>query len=457
MDHHTAIRLARPTPSRGTRWHHLLIVGAVMVGAVDAHAYGLWRMGAGRADFQAANRYDLAGVPWKAQPGNPVIYDFGNIAFSNDFLTAVGLDLEQLNVAVINAGNFWEQWGNVSFGDASGELSTAMVKLGFEARTGVDVPYAATVGEPAGVTERTSADILFRNTASATAAWTAENFQWTLTHELGHVLGIDDLYLRYAEEFVDHPVAGNDLPDLREIGCQDNVMDRVNTSRHGNCADGAVNDYSKPPTTFIDNDEIAALAWLWGSPYNQIVTGRLDDHWNAADGRDILPHHGDQDGGWWTYRGTIDTPGDEPCIVIDFPGFQDYVMTTFPAVPVRFDGDLHGDGSQQICLTTSNWSGNFELRMKSSLPTEGYVDAVLRFDQSVGRIDRFFAQPAPSALTFTAIDDNRAVWAQLFGPVRIPEPAGLALLAAAWFAARSGLRARRAAPHRPRPGRASGR
>ena len=434
-------------------WRHVLLAAGVMVTAIDAHAYGLWEYGAGRADFQAANRYDVNGVPWKAQAGNPVIYNFGDIAFSNDFLTAVGLDLEQLNFAVINAGNFWEQWGNISFGDASGEMNTAMVKLGFEAGTGADVPYAATQSEPAGVTERSSVDILFRNLASPGVAWTAENFQWTLTHELGHVLGIDDLYLTYPEEFVDHPVAGNDLPDLREIGCQDNVMDRVNTAKHGVCSDPNVNDYSKPPTTIIDNDEIAALAWLWGSPYNQIVTGRLDDHWNAADGRDTLPHHGDQDGGWWTYRGTINSPGDEPCITIDFPGFQDYVMTTFPAVPVRFDGDFDGDGSQQVCIEASNWAGNFELRMKSSIATEGRVAAVLNFNQSVGRVDAFVAVADPNGRTFSEVSDTRTVWAQLFGPMRTPEPAGLALLAAAWIAARILPRKRSAARHRPLPHR----
>ena len=193
-------------------WRHLLLAAGVMVTAIDAHAYGLWEYGAGRADFQAANRYDVNGVPWKAQAGNPVIYNFGDIAFSNDFLTAVGLDLEQLNFAVINAGNFWEQWGNISFGDASGEMNTAMVKLGFEAGTGADVPYAATQSEPAGVTERSSVDILFRNLASPGVAWTAETVQWTLTHELGHVLGIDDRYLTYPEQSGYHPVAGRDLP-----------------------------------------------------------------------------------------------------------------------------------------------------------------------------------------------------------------------------------------------------
>lgn len=454
MDHHAALRLVRPTSSRGARWRRMLLAAGMTIATLDAHAYSLWQFGAGRADFQTAGRYDLTGVPWQAEAGNPTIYDFGDIAVSDDFLTASGLGLDQINTAIVNAGSFWEQWANVSFGAASVDTNiVGKIRLGFEPRVdtpGNAIPYAATYGELPGVVVREHADILFRSTAAAGVPWTPENFQWTLMHELGHVLGLGDLYLPTAEEFVDHPVAGKDLPDLREIGCQDNVMDRVNTSQHGNCADGAVNDYSKPPTTFIDNDEIAALAWLWGSPYNQIVTGRLDDRWTDYT-RAVLPHHGDQDGGWWTYRGTIDTPGDEPCIVIDFPGFQDYVMTTFPAVPVRFDGDLHGDGSRQICLMASNWSGNFELRMKSSLPTEGYVDAVLRFDQSVGRIDRFFAQPAPSALTFTAIDDNRAVWAQLFGPVRTPEPSGLALLVAAclagWSAAggRRGHRATRAA------------
>ncbi len=445
----TRISASRPRRA-GARWQHLLLAIGVTVAAVDAHAYGLWRYGAGRADFQAAGRYDLDGVPWKAQTGNPVIYDFGDIAFSNDFLTAVGLDLDQLNFAVINAGNFWEQWGNISFGDASGDMNTAMVKLGFEAGTGANVPYAATAAEPAGVTERSSVDILFRNLANPGVAWTADNFQWTLTHELGHVLGLDDLYLRYAEEFVDHPVAGNDLPDLREIGCRDNVMDRVNTSKPGICTDGDVNDYSKPSTTIIDNDEIAALAWLWGSPYNQIVTGRLDDRWNDLDGRNTLPHHGDQDGGWWTYRGTIDTPGDEPCITIDFPGFQDYVMTTFPVVPVRFDGDFDGDGSQQVCIEASNWAGNFELRMKSSITNEGRVAAVLNFAQSAGRVDSFIATADPNGRTFTELGDTRAVWANLFGPVRIPEPAGLALLAATWIAAATRLR-RRAVNRRRAP------
>jgi hypothetical protein len=204
-------------------WRHLLLAAGVMVTAIDAHAYALWEYGAGRADFQAGGRYDVNGVPWQAQFGNPTIYDFGNIGFSVSFLEGTGLDADQFEAAVVNAGNFWEQWANVSFGGVTLEVDTAMVKLGYDDAAA----YNAATYMRTDVAELTSTDIIFRSVAGGNVAWTPENFQWTLTHELGHVLGLNDLYLASSEEFVDHPVAGNDRPDLREIGCQDNVMDRV--------------------------------------------------------------------------------------------------------------------------------------------------------------------------------------------------------------------------------------
>lgn len=403
-----------------------------LLAMAPAAAYDFWKVGAGRADFQAAGRYDLAGIPWAAQAGNPLVYDFGDMGLGTGFLSGVGLDVATINAAATGAGDAWETWANISFGDASGMVDSAPVRLLFDGTAGK--AGAETRGVAAGVTERTFAEIVFYSVPAVGGAWTAENFQWTLMHELGHVIGLDDLYLPHNEEFVDHPVAGTDRPDLREPACQDNVMDRYNSaSGPGNCT-AAVSDYSKAPTTLIDNDEIAGAAWLWGSPFNQIVTGSLGTQWlPGVLSREVLPHHGDEAGndGWWTYRGSISTPGDEPCIGIEFPGFEDWAMTTFPQVPIRFDGDLFGNGVQQVCLEASGWVGNFELKMKSKYTTEDHVSAILKFNFGDQRLDLFNQTPDQSGLTFAALDDTHASWAMLFGPRAVPEAGTLALLAAA--------------------------
>lgn len=418
--------------SAGRRaWVVSCVAALASLAAAPAAAYDFWKVGAGRADFQAAGRYDLAGIPWAAQAGNPLVYDFGNMAIGTGFLSGVGLDVATLNTAATSAGDAWESWANISFGDASGVLNDSKVRLLYDSTVGK--VGAETRGVAAGVSERTFAEIVFYGAPATGVAWTAENFQWTLMHELGHVMGLDDLYFTYPEEFVDHPVAGTNLPDLREAACQDNVMDRYNSASSGNCAT-SVSDYGQAPTTIIDNDEIAAAAWLWGSPFNQIVTGRLGAQWlPAVDARAVLPHHGDQAGseGWWTYRGSISTPGDEPCIGIEFPGFEDWAMTTFPQVPIRFDGDLFGNGVQQVCLEASGWVGNFELRMKSKYTTEDHVNAILKFNFGDQRLDLFNLEPDQSGLTFAALDDTHASWAMLFGPRAVPEAGTLALIAAA--------------------------
>ena len=87
---------------------------------------------------------------------------------------------------------------------------------------------------------------------------------------------------------------------------------------------GGACDYNLNPV--IDNDEIAAAAWLWGGPTSQIVTGALKNSWNHASlgGRDSDDHHGDQsDTGWWDYRGSFGPYllSEKPYVDIDFLGF----------------------------------------------------------------------------------------------------------------------------------------
>jgi hypothetical protein len=129
---------------------------------------------------------------------------------------------------------------------------------------------------------------------SGAVAWNPTNFEWTLKHELGHVLGLRDMYpdfagAPYAEDFVDHPLAGNPNPFhngnlAADDGRRDNLMDRYRTTS---------NDYSMDPQTNLDNDEIAGTTWIWGGKYNQIVTGDLVAAWDGPNNsvRRIEEHH----------------------------------------------------------------------------------------------------------------------------------------------------------------------
>jgi cold shock CspA family protein len=391
--------------------------------ANTAHGYGFYQYGNGREDL--ATRYEtIAGTAlWTAPGGNPVTFDFGNIGgFAADPNLPAFFTTADATTAVVNAGNAWEPWANVAFGNALGAAGTGLVRLRFINTVG-NTAYAWGFQHPhvdevtaANVTNN-YAEIVFGPMAPGGIAWNADNFQWTVMHELGHVLGLRDLYddgvNPLAEEFVDHPVAGNAVPDRPAgFGPEPGARGYADNVMFQNRLDGV--DYSQPSQTGIDNDEIAGVTWLWGSPYNQIVTGDLPAAWTGAR-RGAEEHHGDQNNppGWWDYRASIVTPGAgvKPYIDLDFIGFEQFLATTYPNAPVIYGGN-QGGYVERFIIDQVGWTGNLELFVKSKFTQERRINAWV----TGGRTDMFTLAPNLAGLTF----QRRNEWAQVFGPVPLP-------------------------------------
>ncbi|OGK77896.1 MAG: hypothetical protein A2X52_03925 [Candidatus Rokubacteria bacterium GWC2_70_16] len=389
--------------------------------AGPAFGYGFFEFGNGRTDY--ANRYDLTGSMWPTQLGSPAIYDLGDVGTFATLPT--GVTNAMLTTAAKNAGDAWERYANVKIGNALGAAAAGLIRLTRDAG-------AASVGTFGyGQGGRTYAEIVFPDTAPGGVAWSATNLQWTLMHEFGHVLGLDDLYLAsapYSEEFVDHPVAGTPMPDRRDR--KDNVMDRYN----GSGAEGT-NDYSKDPTTVIDNDEIAGVTWLWSAPRNQIVTGDLAAAWNPSRGRNTEEHHGDQDNplGWWDYRASIVSAGaGKSYIDLYFPGYETFLATSYGPVATGWvhAGTPRGPSIHRFETTVAAWVGNVELFVKSRFHEEQLIDAWV----AGGREDQFIMNPSDAGLVW----DGANRWAKVFGPIPFPPTLVLLLsgLAGAALAAR---------------------
>lgn len=425
----------KPAPLPIAQAGVILVLLVVMLGSMStrAYGYGYYRWGNGRSDY--SNRYDLAGSMWPAQANE--IYNFGTIgALTAGDLTTLGITAMEMNTAVQNAGNAWEQHINVSIGDTTGANNTGMIRLRYD-NTLASGAYNWGYNHPrgaGGTGAQPWSEINFGTQAAPGVPWNATNFQWTLMHELGHTLGLRDMYqdfagAPYAEDFVDHPVAGNANPQRDDTsqfpqgdGRRDNVMDRYRYTS---------NDYSQGPQTVIDNDEIAGAAWLWGASHHQVVTGDLANQWSGDVNNSVRvtdPHHGDQADnilGWWDYRGSVASPGefdDRPYIDLQFAGFEQFLSDTYPVVTiehVNLGGDMHRFyfGSEE---DIGSWSGNFNLYLKSTFTEERRINALMYNGRQT---DIFDLAPSTNGLTF----DGTNRWAQVFGPV--PEPSTIVLAA----------------------------
>lgn len=398
----------------------------IVLSGMDAWGYSFLKHGSGRADF--ASRYDLSGILWPDGAGTK--YDFALRSSAN---VPTDLTQQQWKNAAKNAGNSWEQWANIVFADSFTNTNKEQVLISYRPTEG-NGAYALGYGTTYTFKDKTKkkadyAEIVLGEKAPNGVSWNTTNVQWTIMHEMGHVLGLTDLYSFYGyepEEFVDHDVSGKPLPDKR--GDKDNVMDRYNGT-----GDDGTNDYSKDPTTIIDNDEIAGVTWLWGASRNQIVTGDLEASWTELSDvffyRKTEAHHGDQLNPsslcWWDYRGSIVSAGTgNPYVDIEFPGYETFTSGELYPSPGVTGGAWsyvgnQGGSTERFEITQLGWTGNFVLELKSKYTSEQRVKAWV----TGGRTDKFILSPNDAGLVFNGTDK----WAKVFGPV-VPEPSTLLLL-----------------------------
>lgn len=396
---------------------HLMLATIALGLGGSAGAYDFWQYDAGRADY--LYRYDLAGYTWPAQGGN-AIYDFGQIG--TFAANPPGVDAVWLSAAVNDVAGDWERWGNFDFADTLGASGTGKVRL-----AAADLGTAPEGTTPAKTVAALGASGSLIDYATITfnlnraITWTKDFFTGVLKHELGHVLGLDDLYQRSAplsEEFVDHPVGSAAIPERPLLARQDNIM----------AGDGPW--YYGSPHLVIDNDEIAGLTWLWGGKYNQIVSGDLADTWNLQhQDRDTDPHHGVDPNngglGWWDYRGTVASPradGAFPYIDLQFPGYQTFIGHAFGNAP--WTHQSLGNGIERFIIEQADWTGNFDLWVQSSFTREGRINAWV---QGAG-LDEFILPADIDGLAFARDTNGSYMWATIFGPA-VPEPPTIALVA----------------------------
>lgn len=374
--------------------------------AASCLAYDFLNVSSGRNDRAAF--YDLAGTAYPNQAN--ARYQFGK--FGDFAALPPGVQNAWVQPAIQAAANDWSQWGKFDF-DSSGvqAAGTGLVRLTYDA-TLAQGAYMKGYGFGGGAGHN-YAEIAFGQLTGSGSPWTQQNFSWTLKHEMGHVLGLSDLYNPSNDEFVDRQVNVMPVVDKTAANYQDNIMNQYNA---------AGNNYAQAPSTIIDNDEIAGVSWLWGSGFNQIVTGQLNAAYQADGlGRGAANAHGQQTAGTWTYRGSFNRDAgalSNPFIEIYFPGYMSMTATTYGATTPGIQWVSANGNIQRFEVQQAGWTGNFVLNLRSSITQETYVNATL----GVGNLGRdfFSTQPDRNGLTFSTNIAGATFWHQVMGPV--PEP-----------------------------------
>ncbi len=379
-------------------------------------AYDFLSVSAGRND--RASIYDLAGTAYPNQAN--VRYQFGKFGAFNAL--PQGVQAAWVTAAITAASTDWSKWGKFDF-DSSGLLANGagLVRLNYDPNINAGGPLGnGAYMKGYGFGGRTYAEITFGKLTGSGSAWTQENFSWTMEHEMGHMLGLSDLYNATNDEFVDRKLNSLTTVDKTDASYQDNIMNQYNA---------AGNDYTQHPSTVIDNDEVAGLTWLWGSGFNQIVTGKLSAAYQADGlGRGAGQSHGQQTAGTWTYRGSFNRDAgsvSNPFIEINFPGYVSFTGTTFGATTPGINWVSSNGTTQRFEIQEAGWTGNFVLNLKSTILTEANVDVTM----GVGNLGRDFFTRAPDtgALVNSTNIAGATFWAQPMGPA--PEPSSVFALA----------------------------
>ncbi|MBL8047587.1 MAG: PEP-CTERM sorting domain-containing protein [Chthonomonas sp.] len=399
----------------------ILVLSSVALAAL-ASAYGHYGNTAGRMDF--ASKYDIGARLRYAGQMNANVYDFGKIgAFG---ALPPGLAAGDVAAGVAAATADWSTYLNIRYDNsAMGAAGTGTIRLRYDPTRATGAYADGIVGGVAGQVDY--AEIVLGRRPTAGAAWTAANFAWTVKHELGHTLGLLDLYENTAEDFVDHDVNAGANPRLNYDSRRDNIMFQINNG----------NNYNLPGVTVIDNDEIYGAAWFWGSPHSFIYTGAMNAAYTAGafPRRGSAEHHGQNNAKKWKYRGNFGTNRlltTNPYIDIEFWGYQGFTGTLWgPGAPAAFtyEGEI-SPNVHRFKANRADFVGNFELELESKYDRESrmYAQVVagnngtsFTLDRNLNGLahDTGFLGTHKFAMVFGAVPEPSSMMALAIGAVAL--------------------------------------